>query len=119
MRRPDRHHIFHARAWYVTEADRALRQQHLFIPRMDWELHHNGLHKNVLAPPKPTHNMTLGAIAVAQSFSPHMEHPEAIERIAAYFDGFHDAEGRGERIAQNLLQQLVYIEEGYVRRQAA
>ena len=117
-RRADNHHVFHERRWYVTDADKALREQRLFIPRLEYSYHHagypEGLHENLLPPPKPNHNMVLGALAVAQSFDTTMKHPEAIERIADWFDGLRNGSDLGQRIALNLYAQLEYIKLGYI-----
>ena len=54
--------------------------------------------------------MILGALVVAQEFRPNMQHIEAIERIAGYFENLRNGQGDlGEAIAENLFSQLTYI----------
>ena len=110
----DAHHVWHNRRDYLTKPEKALRENYLFIPRMPYERHHagyaEGLHQNVLPPPKPTPQMILGALVVAQEFRPNMQHIEAIERIAGYFENLRNGQGDlGEAIAENLFSQLTYI----------
>ena len=114
--KPDAHHIWFNRKSYSTGPELALRQNHLFIPRMPYAKHHagyaEGLHENLDPPPKPTPQMILGALVVAQEFRPNMQHIEAIERIAGYFENLRNGQGDlGEAIAENLFSQLTYINE--------
>lgn len=116
----DKHHIWHSRRFYTSEADQALREQHLFIPRMHYDLHHNGIHADLLPPPKPRHDMVIGALALTEDFPRGISHVEAINRVAGYFEAL----GRGAircteqtlalQIGENIFEQLEYIKRGIV-----
>lgn len=116
----DKHHIFHERRWYTTEADHALRENHLMIPRMSYDLHHNGIHADLDPPPKPRHDMVLGALTLLQDLPHGLGHVEAIERVGDYFAAL----GRGAiicssrvlalQIGENLFEQLDYVKRGLV-----
>lgn len=116
----DRHHIFHERRWYTTEADLALRENHLMIPRMSYDLHHNGIHADLAPPPKPRHDMVLGALAVLQELPRGINHIEAIRDVGAYFEALgHGAILCSSRvlalqIGENIFEQLEYVKRGVV-----
>jgi len=119
--RPDKHHILWERAWYTTDRDQALREQHLLIPRLDYDIHHNGLHKAVDAPPKPSPDMILGATAVVQALPYYIGHVEALKQLTGYFDKLASNRSTPEfyadladRIAENLFSQLHWVKLGLV-----
>ena len=112
----DRHHVLYPRADYRTPHELALRRHPLLIPRMDMDVHHNGLHPNVQPPLKPHHGMIIGALALLHEIPRQTPHPEAIDWAANYFDRMEGPDAiLGHRIALNLYAQLTYIEDGYVR----
>lgn len=119
-RKTDRHHILFERNWYVTEADKALREQHLLIPRLHYDVHHNGIHADLLPPPKPRHDMVLGALAVMQELPKGIGHLEAIRDVGAYFEALgHGAilcssRALALQIGENIFEQLEYVKRGIV-----
>lgn len=119
--RPDKHHLLWERAWYTTPREQALREQHLLIPRMDYEIHHKGLHEAVDPPPKPSPDMIIGATAVIQALPYYTGHIEALKRLAGFFDQLaanprtaeHYAD-LADRISENLFSQLPWVKLGLV-----
>lgn len=112
---PDRHHIWHYRKDYQTGIFHTLRTQHLMIPTLKYDNHHSqypySLHANVPAPPKPNEQLAHMAIDYLQPFTGRINHLEAIERLAYHLADFDEL---GNMIAQNLMEQLVFIEPGYI-----
>ena len=102
----DRHHIFWPRNNYQSGEWQKLRQCDLFIPVVDWEAHHRGLHPNVRPPFKPAEAVALGALAIAESM-PGATPVEAIKELQQYLIRVGD-----NNIAQNIGQQLTYITIG-------
>ena len=113
--RPDRHHVFHYRRDYLDGILADLRRTHLLIPTVRYDNHHSqftySIHANVPPPPIPNEQIARVAIDYLQPFEGKINHLVAIERLAYHLADF---DSLGTLIAQNLMEQLVFIEPGYV-----
>ena len=108
----NRHHLFHARAWYKTPLEKALRQHDGLVVPMYVGVHKE-LHANVQPPPKPNQRLILGALACLDDLpGSTLAHPP--QAVLALTEHFLEQDDRlAQRLGHSLLEQASYIQEGY------
>ena len=106
------HHALWQRAWYKSPIEKCLRTHRGLIVPIQIEVHKE-LHADIPPPPKPSGRLILGALAMLDELPTRIlaDPPQAIGYLHDHWSRMHDQ--RANRIAENIGQQLVYIEEGF------
>lgn len=116
-----RHHVIHQRAWYRSHLEKSYRNLPVFVVPMDWEAHKE-LHARVDPPIKPPAEIMLGVLALSESMPNVLssDHTQGLQRVAEHLEGMYSPNDPkchvAQYIAQNILHQLAYINEGYYHR---
>lgn len=106
------HHVFWQRRWYKTPLEKVLRSHRgLVIPL--FEPVHNELHAQLLPPPKPSSRMIMGALEFLETLPATTldTPPELCTALSEHFLAIDTKVA--QRIGQNLVEQQVFIAEGY------
>lgn len=108
------HHTFFNRAWYRTPILRSLRNHPLVKTSMLVDIHRE-LHAEVQAPPKPSHELAVGALYLLNDLYEDSQYDSVNAHLALseYFLGKDNS--RAQRIGHNILRQTVYIAESQER----
>lgn len=108
----NKHHPIHERRSYTTYEEKRFRNG-IIVP-MYVEAHRD-LHGYVDAPPKPTREQILGALAMIDDL-PHRVRQDPVELVQCTSDYFlSDRSALAQAMGENLARQLVFIEHGAVR----
>lgn len=108
----NRHHPIHERKSYRTIEEKRFRNG-IIVP-MYVEAHRD-LHGYVDAPPKPTREQILGALAMIDDLPSRIQQNpvELVQCTADYF--LSDRSALAQAMGENLTRQLVFIEHGAVQ----
>lgn len=111
LREYNEHHMFWNRAWYKQGGLRVLRndplvRNEMFIPV------HKELHANLNAPPKPSPELTIGALSVLRELRDEgFTEPVGVHMALAEYMLGQDT-NLGKRIGHHILHQAGYVKEG-------
>ena len=105
------HHAFWERGWYRGHVEKGFREHRGLKVRMFIPIHAE-LHRKVQAPPKPPRELLLGATAFLDEIDPQTLYnvPETLRELSEWFS---ERELKvADRIGENLLKQIPFIERG-------
>lgn len=107
------HHAIWQRAWYRGHVEKSYREHRGLKARM-YIPEHQALHANIYPPMKPTRELLLGATAMLDAL-PDDVLGQPLETITRLGEWYLDIDERlPQRIGENLLSQIPYIEKGII-----